>query len=236
MKRIASFSLIPLLAVCAAGWGQSSGGAVSPAAGGGSYGVGDRYPAARKPASVPTSPFSRIAIGGGFSPLGVHLLAATNLNPHLDVRGNGNFFRYSVGDISTSGFTISPQLNLASAGATLDVYPFAGHGFRLSPGALFYNTNQASSAVVAQPGASFTLKRPRLLFLGFEPGDRHGEPEPAPAEPGLHHHDRVGQLFPRARRTLVFSVRNWSGVYRLAHGEHEAYVGTGVRLHGCELR
>lgn len=130
---------------------------MSAPAGGAADHAGDPYPASRKPASMPTSPFSRVAIGGGFSPMGVHLLAATNLNPHLDVRGNGNFFKYSVSNISTSGFTISPQLNLASAGATLDVYPFAGHGFRLSPGALFYNTNQASSAVVAQGGASFTL-------------------------------------------------------------------------------
>lgn len=94
-------------------------------------------------------PFSRIAIGGGLTPLGIHLMTATNLNPHLDVRGNGNFFKYSVGNISTSGFNISPQLNLASAGISLDVYPFAGHSFRLSPGAIVYNGNQAGSTVVA---------------------------------------------------------------------------------------
>ena len=158
MKRIAFFTFVPLMAISAMGWGQSSSAAVSPPMeGGATYGASVQYTASRKPASVPVSPFSRIAIGGGFSPMGVHLLAATNLNPHLDVRGNGNFLKYSVSGISTNGFTISPQLNLASAGATLDVYPFAGHGFRLSPGVLFYNANEASSTVVAEGGTSFTV-------------------------------------------------------------------------------
>lgn len=158
MKQIALFSLISLLAISVPAWGQTSNDAMSaPAAGGAAYGAGVQNPASLKAASAPVGPFSRIAIGGGFSPMGVHLLVATNLNPHLDVRGNGNFFNYSVSNISVSGFSISPQLNLASAGATLDVYPFAGHGFRVSPGALFYNTNQAGSNVVAQGGTSFTL-------------------------------------------------------------------------------
>lgn len=159
MKQIATlFSLISLVAISAQAWGQSSIDAMNPAAAGGTmYGAGVQSPALPKSASAPVSPFSRIAIGGGFSPMGVHLLAATNLNRYLDVRGNGNFLNYSISNISVSGFNISPQLNLASAGATLDVYPFAGHGFRLSPGALFYNTNQAGSAIVAQGGTSFTL-------------------------------------------------------------------------------
>lgn len=157
MKRIAVLPLIPLLAISAAAWGQSSGVSMDSTPGPAAFGAGVQYPASRKSASAPTGPFSRIAIGGGFSPMGVHLLAATNLNRYLDVRGNGNFLNYSVSNISVSGFDISPQLNLASAGATLDVYPFAGHGFRLSPGALFYNTNQAGSTVVAEGGTSFTL-------------------------------------------------------------------------------
>lgn len=102
-------------------------------------------------------PFSRIAVGGGFSLLGVHLLTATNLNPYLDLRGDGHFFRYTASNIDTSGFTITPRLSLASAGVSADVYPFPMHGFRVSPGLLFYNRNGASSIVVAQGGTSFTL-------------------------------------------------------------------------------
>lgn len=102
-------------------------------------------------------PFSRVAVGGGFSLLGVHLLTATNLNPYLDMRGDGHFLKYTASNINNSGFTISPQLNLASAGMSLDVYPFPRHGFRVTPGLLFYNHNGATSHIVAQGGTSFTL-------------------------------------------------------------------------------
>lgn len=102
-------------------------------------------------------PFSRVAIGGGISLLGIHLLAATNVNSYLDLRGDGHFFQYNVGNFQTNGFDISPRLNLASAGVSLDFYPFPRHGLRLTPGVLFYNHNQATSAVNAEGGTSFTL-------------------------------------------------------------------------------
>lgn len=158
MKRIAFLLSITMLALPAVGRGQSSSDSLTPPPSDNpTPGASVQSPVSRRFVPGLVSPFSRIAIGGGISPMGVHLLAATPLNRNFDVRGNGNFFNYSAGNISTSGFTISPQLNLASAGVTLDVYPFAGHGFRLSPGVLFYNTNQASSTVVAQGGTTFTL-------------------------------------------------------------------------------
>ncbi|HEV2326661.1 MAG TPA: hypothetical protein VGS10_22160 [Terracidiphilus sp.] len=101
--------------------------------------------------------FSRVAFGGGLSILGIHLLTATNLNPYLDLRGDGHFYRYTASNIKTSGFTMSPQLSFASAGVSLDVYPFPRHGFRVTPGLLFYNGNSASSSIVSQGGTSFKL-------------------------------------------------------------------------------
>lgn len=168
-KRVLIFLSIALLAIPAAGWGQTPSDSMdAQAADNADPGAVAQSPAHRFTPGA-AGPLSRIAIGGGLSPLGIHLLAATNVNQHLDVRGNGNFFQYSVGNISTSGFNISPQLNLASAGISLDVYPFAGHAFRLSPGAIIYNSNQAGSTVVAQGGTSFTLNNNQYYSSASNP-------------------------------------------------------------------
>jgi hypothetical protein len=80
---------------------------------------------------------------------------ATNLNSHFNLRGTGNLFNYST-NFTTSGITAAAKLNLASAGASLDIYPFHA-GFRISPGALFYNQNQVTAAASVPGGTSFTL-------------------------------------------------------------------------------
>lgn len=102
-------------------------------------------------------PFTHMALGAGISPLGVNLSAATNLTRHLNLRANGNVFNYNINNLSTNGFTVNGKLNLASAGASLDYYPWARHGFRVSPGLLFYNKNGANATFTAQSGTSFSL-------------------------------------------------------------------------------
>lgn len=102
-------------------------------------------------------PFSRLAIGGGISAMGVNLQAAVNANRYLNIRGVGNFFRYTDQNISTNGFNASGTINLATASASLDYFPFPNHGLRLSPGALFYNQNGINASMVADGGTSFTL-------------------------------------------------------------------------------
>jgi hypothetical protein len=103
----------------------------------------------------PPKPLSRIAIGAGVSPLGPGLQIATNLNKHFNVRGTGNFFDYTT-TFTTNGISATGKLNLASAGASLDIYPFRS-GFRISPGALFYNQNRATGVALVPGGSSFTL-------------------------------------------------------------------------------
>lgn len=109
------------------------------------------------PIAGPPTLFSRVAFGGGVSPLGINLMAATYLNPHMDLRATGNLFKLKDNGISTNGFNVNANLNLASAGLSLDVFPFPSHGFRLSPGLLFYNNNHADAAFTVQGGTSFTL-------------------------------------------------------------------------------
>jgi hypothetical protein len=101
-------------------------------------------------------PFSHLAFGGGISPLGVGLQTVTDINRHLNLRFTGNVFSYSPNNISTEGFSVNAKLNLSSAGASVDYYPFHA-GFRLSPGILFYNGNKATATFITPAGASFTL-------------------------------------------------------------------------------
>ena len=102
-------------------------------------------------------PFSRVALGAGMSAMGINLQAATDINRHLNARATGNYFNYSVNNISTNGFSASAKLNMATAGASLDFYPFPMHGFRLSPGVLFYNQNMLSGNLTVNGGQSFKL-------------------------------------------------------------------------------
>jgi hypothetical protein len=102
-----------------------------------------------------SAPFSRLAVGAIISPLGVGAEAAVKVHDHFDVRVMGNIFSYST-NFSTNGFNVDANLHLASAGASLDYYPFH-NGFRLSPGILAYNQNHLNAIAPVTPGTNFTL-------------------------------------------------------------------------------
>ncbi|HZL50261.1 MAG TPA: hypothetical protein VFC37_04860 [Terracidiphilus sp.] len=112
---------------------------------------------ATKPIDSTVRPFSRLALGGGVSPLGINMQVAVNASRYINLRGVGNLFNYNVNNISTNGLNINGKLNFATAGASVDFYPFPNHGFRLSPGALFYNQNNVAADVTVAGGTSFTL-------------------------------------------------------------------------------
>lgn len=109
------------------------------------------------PPTSTSAPFSRMAIGGGVSAMGINMQVAVIANRYMNLRGVGNFFNYTVDNISTNGFEASGKFNLATAGASVDFYPFPYHGFRISPGALFYNQNRVTATMTASAGTSFTL-------------------------------------------------------------------------------
>lgn len=106
---------------------------------------------------VNNGPLSHVAFGGGISPLGINMQAAVNLNRYMNVRGVGNVFNYTVNNISTNGLNLNGKVNFATAGASLDFYPFPNHGFRLSPGGLFYNQNNINANIAVSGGTSFSL-------------------------------------------------------------------------------
>jgi hypothetical protein len=101
--------------------------------------------------------FSQIGLSGGISTLGLNMQAAVNANRYLNIRGVGNFLKFTDNGISTSGFTAAGTLNFATGGVSVDYYPFPRHGLRLSPGVNFYNQSMLNASMVAAGGTSFTL-------------------------------------------------------------------------------
>jgi hypothetical protein len=89
--------------------------------------------------------------------MGINMQAAVIANRYMNIRGVGNFFNYSLNNLNVSGMNVSGKLNFATAGTSVDFYPFPSHGFRVSPGVMFYNQNQVTAAVVAPGGTSFKL-------------------------------------------------------------------------------
>jgi hypothetical protein len=159
IKRILSAASAIALCAGVALFGQSSSSSLklidSSSAEGAGAGIHSMKTLPSKSRS--SKPFSAIAFGGGVSPLGVNMQMATNLNRHVNLRGTGNIFNYNISNFTTNGFTVGGKLNLTSASTAIDLYPFANHGFRISPGALLYNQNAASANFSVTPGQSFTL-------------------------------------------------------------------------------
>jgi len=137
----------------------------------GAQAIPQAYPPATKPGQAVLSaknamkakkqfspkPFSQLAIGAGVGVMGINLQAATNLNRFMNLRAVGNVLNYNINNISTNGFNVNAKLNLATAGASVDFFPFPRHGLRFSPGVLFYNQNAASATFTVQDGTSFSL-------------------------------------------------------------------------------
>jgi hypothetical protein len=120
-------------------------------------------PVSKAAINASPAPFSRLALSGGIGANGINMQAAVNANRYLNIRGIGNYFSYTVNNVKvsgsggSSGIDVSGKLNFATAGITLDYFPFPNHGFRLSPGVMLLNQNAISANGVAAQGSSITL-------------------------------------------------------------------------------
>jgi hypothetical protein len=100
--------------------------------------------------------FSRVGFGADISPLGIGFMTATNFNHHINLRMNASIFNYTASNLSIQSTTVAATVNLASARASVDYYPFH-KGLRISPGFMFYNQNRGSAILTVPDGASFNL-------------------------------------------------------------------------------
>ena len=89
--------------------------------------------------------------------MGVNMQVATNVNRFMNLRATGNYLKYDVNNISTNGFNIDADLNMATAGVGVDIYPFPRHGFRLSPGVLLRNENTVAATMNVTGGTKLSL-------------------------------------------------------------------------------
>ena len=161
MKSTALYLALTLLAASPALICQTTGGPSEPSgAFSSSSQAGDatQPPAtAMKKYDTTPAPFSRIGLSVGISAMGVNLQAATNVNRYINVRAVGNYFSYTVTNVTTNGLTANGKLSFATAGASVDFYPFPNHGLRLSPGVLFLNDNAVTANITVTGGTSFRL-------------------------------------------------------------------------------
>lgn len=100
-------------------------------------------------------PFSKLGVGVNVGTLGIGVEAATPLGGRFNLRGGGNFFDYSR-NIDRDGITYVANLDLRSAQASLDWFPFGG-SFHIGPGAMLYNGAKVVANAQIPPNGAFTL-------------------------------------------------------------------------------
>jgi hypothetical protein len=106
-------------------------------------------------AHKPIRPFSTLAAAINISTSGVGLDLATPLAQHFNLRVDGGFFTYNS-TFNLDGETITGDIKLRNASASLDWFPFHG-GFHLSPGLTVYNGNSVSATTMVPAGGEFDL-------------------------------------------------------------------------------
>ncbi len=152
MKKIAFCTMISLLAASACLLAQTASYSFDPSPGSAGS-AGQATPPVKS--SEGPAPFSRLGLSVGVGVNGINFQAAVEANRYINIRGVGNYFSYSL-TVKSGGVTDSGTLNFATAGVSGDIYPFPNHGWRVSPGLLFYNQNAVSLS--GGPGAGKSFK------------------------------------------------------------------------------
>jgi len=154
VKRLACFLTLTLLAAPAGLFAQNSD---QPAP-----------PQTRAEKGESPAPFSRLALSGGVGVNGINMQVAVEANRYFNIRGTGNYFTYSLTK-TVNGTNDTGTLNFATGGVSVDFYPFPNHGWRLSPGALFYNQNAITATVNVAGGDSFTMNSTKFYSSTASP-------------------------------------------------------------------
>jgi len=102
------------------------------------------------------SPSARVGVGVKISSLGAGAEVSLRLFSHSNLRTGFNYFLYNH-DLGTSGGAgYRGELNLCSAQATYEWYPFHG-GFHVGPTVLAYNASHVHAKVAVPGGNVFTI-------------------------------------------------------------------------------
>lgn len=168
----------------------------------------DPQPVEPAPNNIYQAPWSRVGLGADVSPLGVGMKAATVLNTFMDLRVDGNYFHYDTGRFEVDSVNIDGQLQLASAAAKVDVYPFLSV-WRLSAGLMFFNSNRLYAASRIASGQNFTLSGQN--FYSASPNPATGAvPVTGSGFLGMHPRQPAFVLSGGFGRFIPRSHRHWS--------------------------
>ena len=154
------------------------------------------------------------------STLGGQLQLATNVSPHINLRGNYGLLLWKKW-VSSDGFTTHAGVTLVSTGMMVDIFPFANRGLRFSPGVIVHNRQFAEGDIpLASPqGGAFVVNGHTYYSASRDkPWDQSVSPQDQgqvhayegvrirPVAMTIKH--RMGQHGPRKQRwTLEFPYR-----------------------------
>ncbi len=157
------------------------------------------------PGALPTAaslrPFSAVGVGVHVGINGIGFDVATPVSPRFNIRTGMDFFNYTD-DFTEQGANVEVKLQLRSAHANLDWFPFH-NWFRISPMLLFANNNDVRATVLVPPGSAITLNGSDYISDPTDPLHGSGSVDFRKIAPGLT--VGVGNLIPRSRtRHLSF--------------------------------
>jgi hypothetical protein len=184
----------------------SPGTAPAPAAG--PAPAPETRPVEPYPTNIYLAPWSRMSIGGDLSPLGIGVKGTIDMNTFMDLRGNFDILRFSPGQFDVSGFVVTSNLQMTSAAAMFDTYPW-NSVWRLSAGVMLFNNNQFSGSGKISSGTEFSLDGQN--FWSAEPSALPGStPLVGGGTLGFHRHNPAFILSGGFGKFIPRSERHWS--------------------------
>ncbi len=101
-------------------------------------------------------PFGAIAVEAKVGTGGVGIDLATPLTGFMNLRGGYQMFDHPL-TFTTSGISATGDLTIQNAAASIDIYPFRGSSFHLSPGVTLHNDNHVAAGLLVPGGSAFLL-------------------------------------------------------------------------------
>jgi hypothetical protein len=151
--------------------------------------------------------FSRMAVGGDISPLGIGIKGAIILTEKIDLRVMGNFFNFTGNYNEVDGVeNVGGTVHFASLQTAVDWYPRSSI-WRLSAGALLWNGNEITAHGTEKGGTSFTLTNDGRTYTYWS-----ATSDPLMASAALNMHTRQPAFTVSAGfgRFITRSQRHWS--------------------------
>jgi len=179
------------------------------------------------PAGTSERPFSLGASMASASTLGGQLQLATNVSPHINLRGSYGLLLWKKW-VSSDGFTTHAGVTLVSTGMMVDIFPFANRGLRFSPGVIVHNRQFAEGDIpLASPQGGAFVVNGHTYYSASR--DKPWDQSVSPQDQGqVHAYEGV-----RIRPVAMTISTGWGNMVRENKGGHWSFpIELGVALMG----